>query len=167
MSDLNRSLVIVPASSVNRHPSWQVTADDLAGVIICLPQRQAEAPPETRPITIRAAMNVAEQIAQRRERRIRKPPPWSIARDVTAVARHAARTQRRLGTIIELWEAVIPSELAAHTAVTGLRGGVLFVRADSAAVAYELDRRLRDGLEQALRSRFPSTLVRIRVNTGR
>ncbi len=112
-------------------------------------------------------MNVAEQIAQRRERRIRKPPPLSIAADVTAVARHTSRTQRRLATVIELWEAVIPSELAARTSVTGLRGGVLFVRADSAAVAYELDRRLRDGLEQTLRSKFPSTLVRIRVSTGR
>ncbi len=112
-------------------------------------------------------MNVPEQIAQRRERRIRKPPPLSIAREVTAVARHASRTLRRLATIIELWDAVIPSELAARTSITGLRGGVLFVRADSASVAYELDRRLRDGLEQALRSKFPSTLVRIRVSTGR
>lgn len=112
-------------------------------------------------------MNVAEQIAQRRERRIRKPPPLSISRDVAAIARHASRTQRRLATIIELWEAVIPSELAARTSVTGLRGGVLFVRVDSAAVAYELDRCLRDGLEQTLRSKFPSTLVRIRVTTGR
>ena len=81
--------------------------------------------------------------------------------------RTASRTQRRLATIIELWEAVIPSELAAHTSVTGLRGGVLFVRVDSASVAYELDRRLRDGLEQVLRSKFPSTLVRIRVSSGR
>ena len=67
------------------------------------------------------------------------------------MAQRADRTQQRLGAFVDLWEALLPAEVAGRTRVSALRGGVVMVVADSAATAYELDRRLRGGLESELR----------------
>ena len=79
----------------------------------------------------------------------------------------AHRAQKQLGSFVELWEAVLPAELALHTRVTGLRSGVVHVTVDTSATAYELDRCLREGLEQQMRRAFGKTLMRVKITVGR
>ena len=76
------------------------------------------------------------------------------------------RTRKRLGSFVELWETVLPDELAAHTRVTGIRGGVVRVSVDTSATAYELDRRLREGLEEQMRRAYGKTFVRVKITVG-
>ena len=111
-------------------------------------------------------MDPAREIEKLREHRTRPERDTSIASLVRQTAESAARTHRRLGEIIELWEQVIPAELAAHTRITTLRGGMLYVDADSASDRFELDRVLREGAEQELRRRYGGTRVGVRVKIG-
>lgn len=113
--------------------------------------------------TLSEALKAVERL---RRLRSRSGPDTSIAELVAATARDATRTHKRLGALIQLWETLVPKELADHTRVSGIRGGVGHVVVDSAATAYELDRHLRGGLEDQIRQRYPATLVRIRVTVG-
>ncbi len=61
---------------------------------------------------------------------------------------------------------MLPDALASHTRVTAVRGGVVHVTVDTSATAYELDRRLREGLEQQMRRAYGKTFVRVRVKVG-
>jgi hypothetical protein len=106
------------------------------------------------------------RIAQLQSWRGRKTFEPSIARAVLSVADQAQRTQRRLGELADLWQELVPGEVAAQSALAGLRSGVLHVLADSAAAAFELDRLLRSGLEAELRTRYRGTLSRVRVRVG-
>ena len=98
-------------------------------------------------------------------RRWRSRPDRAVAIEPLIAARlkEARRHQKTLGSFVELWETVLPDELAGRTRVTGLRNGVVQVTVDSSATAYELDRRLREGLEQQMRRAFGKTLVRVRI----
>ena len=90
----------------------------------------------------------------------------SIAGLVKSIADGAARTQRRLGTMVELWETSVPAPLAALTRIDGLRGGTLLVVATSSAVAFEIDRLLRAGLERTIRIASNGSVVRVKVKVG-
>ncbi len=109
------------------------------------------------------AVTDIEQLRRHRQRRERD---LSIAQLVGAMADDARRTQRRLGALIDLWSQMVPRELEKHSRVVGVRGGVAAVQCDSASTKYELDRLLRQGLEQELRMRYPSTLTKIRLTVG-
>lgn len=85
---------------------------------------------------------------------------------VQSTAENARRTHKRLGSIIDLWELLVPAELATRTRIQHMRGGMLHVHVDSSATAYELDRLLREGLEQEIRSRYRGTLARVRVRVA-
>jgi hypothetical protein len=87
----------------------------------------------------------------------------AIAEFVSRVAEDMRRAHRRLGNLADLWHQLLPPEIVQCTALTGKRGGVLHVAADSAAVAFQLDRLLREGIESELRKRYGGTLVRIRI----
>ncbi len=113
--------------------------------------------------TMSDALKTLERL---RRLRSRPGPDTSIAELVAATARDAMRTHKRLGSLIQLWESLIPKDLANHTRVSGIRGGVGHVVVDSAATAYELDRHLRGGLEDQIRQRYPATLTRIKVTVG-
>jgi hypothetical protein len=76
----------------------------------------------------------------------------SIEGIIRATAETARKTQKRLGSIIDLWEELVPQELAARTRIDHIRGGTLHVSVDSSSTAYELDRLLRESLERDLRS---------------
>ncbi len=110
--------------------------------------------------------DVVRQIEQLRTYRQRPEREVSIARLVGSMADDARRTQRRLGSLIDLWSELVPPELERHSRVAGVRGGVGHVECDSASTKYELDRALRQGLEQELRRRYPSTLMKIRLSVA-
>ncbi len=76
------------------------------------------------------------------------------------------RTEQRLGELIELWQEVIPAELADRTTLVALKGGVLHVDVESASTRYELDRLLRSGGLRRLQTSFRGTLLRIRLRIG-
>ena len=107
-----------------------------------------------------------QRLERLRQRRARSETDPSIGGLVSGVAQRAERTQRRLGALTDVWEALLPGEVVARTRLTSLRGGVARVVVDSASTAYELDRMLRGGLEQQLRRRFRGTLMRIRISIG-
>lgn len=98
----------------------------------------------------------------------RSRPEWetAIGALVAEKAAQARRSEQRAGSLVDLWESLVPAELAAHTRVTGVRGGTAHVTVDSSSTGYELDRRLRGGLEQELRRAYRGTLVRVRISVG-
>ena len=113
-----------------------------------------------------AMPHVAMRIEQLRQYRARPQRDVSIAGLIRSAATQASRTNRHLGQLIELWEQHVPAELAAKTTITALRGGVLHITVESSSVIYELDRLLREGLEQQLRSSYQGNLMRVRLRAG-
>lgn len=110
--------------------------------------------------------DVVRHIEELRKHRQRPERDLSITQLVGAMGDDARRTQRRLGALIDLWSQLVPGELEKHSRVVGVRGGVAAVQCDSASTKYELDRLLRQGLEQELRKRYPNTLTKIRLTVG-
>jgi hypothetical protein len=108
----------------------------------------------------------ADQIARLQEQRVRPDPERAIGGLVSALAAEAKKAQRRLGSFVDLWEGLVPAEVASHTRVVGLRGGVAHVTVDTSSTAFEIDRRLREGLEQQLRRAYGKTLIRVKVTVG-
>ncbi len=67
--------------------------------------------------------------------------------------KQVARPHKQLQSLVELWQELVPPELAVHTRLVSLNRGTLHVAADSSARVYELDRLLRGGLQQELITR--------------
>jgi len=107
------------------------------------------------------------QIEKLRKLRARPARDLSIAGVIADAASTAARTHKKLGELIELWERLVPADIAAHTSLTGLRGGVLHLIVDSSSTSFELDRLLRCGLTDQLRRQYRGTLVRVKTRIGR
>jgi hypothetical protein len=103
------------------------------------------------------------EIERLRAARARRTKDLSIIDLVARAQKQAADVHRRLGELIELWDANVPEDIAAHTSLTAMRGGVLHVAVDSSAIAYELDRLLREGLDVRLRQQYRRTLTRVKV----
>jgi hypothetical protein len=108
--------------------------------------------------------DVVKRLVRLQELRGRLEPDTSIRGLLESIARDARRTNDRLGSLIDLWEELVPPRLAGRCRVASLRRGIMRVEADSAATAFELDRLLRGGLEQSLRVRFGATLRSVRVS---
>jgi hypothetical protein len=103
----------------------------------------------------------------RKRRGPRGPAPdFSISKIVGIAQAEAQRYHRRLGALMDLWQELVPPDLAQHTKLTNFRGSVLNVTVDSASISYELDRLLRDGLLAQLRQRHRGTLFRVRLSVG-
>ncbi len=110
--------------------------------------------------------DAAQKLARLQALRVRSEPDRSIGALIAAVAGRAKRDQKRLGSFVDLWEGVMPPELAARSRVVTVRGGVVHVSVDSSSAAYEVDRRLREGAEQQLRRAYGKTLLRVKVTVG-
>jgi hypothetical protein len=108
----------------------------------------------------------AEAIRRLQQLRGRAGRDLGIGPLIESVQQHAERHHKRLGELIELWTAMVPAELVAATSLLGLRGGVLSVAADSSSIAFELDRRLREGLLADLRRAYRGSLSRIKVQVA-
>src|SRR5687767_2629587 len=83
-----------------------------------------------------------DEIKQLQAWRGRRGGDPSIARLVALAGDNAERTHRRLGQLIDLWQQLLPAEVASRTVLAGIRNGVLLVKVDSAATAFEVDRLL-------------------------
>ena len=111
--------------------------------------------------------DVSNRVEQLRAWRARPEREVAVGPLIESKLADARRAQKQLGSFVELWESVLPAELAVHTRVTGLRSGVVHVTVDTSATAYELDRCLREGLEQQMRRAYGKTLMRVKITVGR
>ena len=93
------------------------------------------------------------ELAARREQRVAPSADASMRFVADLFKREVARPFKQLGDLIELWNQLLPAEVTQRTRLEGLSRGVLSVAVDSSATLYDLDRRLREGLEQELITR--------------
>jgi len=111
--------------------------------------------------------DAARRLEQLRAWRVRPERDTVVGPLIASTLADAQRARKQLGSFVELWESVLPDDLALHTRVTSLRSGVVQVTVDTSATAYELDRCLREGLEQQMRRAFGKTLLRVKITVGR
>ena len=104
-----------------------------------------------------------DEIKQLQAWRGRRGGDPSIARLVAVAGDNAERTHRRLGQLIDLWQQLLPAQVASRTVLAGIRNGVLLVKVDSSATAFEVDRLLRGGVAAELRTRYRGTLLRVKT----
>lgn len=79
---------------------------------------------------------------------------------------HLAKRVRQIGALAAIWDECIPEYIREHTALVNFARGTLTVAVDSAAHRYQLQLRLRNGLQEAIRERFPGSVNRIRLVPG-
>lgn len=84
---------------------------------------------------------------------------------ITRIQRDARRTNRHLGDFITHWQELLPEKIASGTSVESVRGGTIHVRATNSAIAFEVDRLLREGVLAKLRSACSITVADIKVRT--
>ena len=77
-----------------------------------------------------------------------------------------AKPFKQLGPLGELWRELLPADLVEHTKLEGFGRGELRVSVDSSSHLYELNRLLREGVEQELIRRHPGALSRVRLQVG-
>ncbi len=83
-----------------------------------------------------------------------------------ATSKSLDRARKRLSGAGAAWQAVCPPDLADLVQVDGLRHGVLTLRVRNSAASYELDRRLREGLETLLIAQSRAPVRRVKVVVG-
>lgn len=109
---------------------------------------------------------------QRRLDRLRhwrnwRDPDLSLGFLQKAFKRDVERPYKQLGELAQLWEQLLPRELATHTRLDSFSRGVLRVTVDSSPRLYELDRLLRAGLQRQLVQHQTGTkLQRVRLHVG-
>jgi hypothetical protein len=95
------------------------------------------------------------------------PPAVPLAQPLALLMKHTlGRRVRQLGRLAEVWEEVLPEELAAHTALDGLRNGTLTVLVDSSPHRFQLRQLLDGGLLAEIRARFSGALNKVRLVPG-
>jgi len=105
-----------------------------------------------------------EQLLQLRQLRQRKERDHTIAPAIVSISEQIRTSDRKLTQLVELWRELVPEHLQHHATPTRVHSGVLHVEVDCAATAYEVDRLMRGGVEQTLRSRYNGTLLRVKCS---
>jgi predicted nucleic acid-binding Zn ribbon protein len=77
-----------------------------------------------------------------------------------------AKRVRQIGVLAAIWDECVPEYIREHTALVNFARGTLTVAVDSAAHRYQLQVLLRNGLQEAIRERFPGSVNRIRLVPG-
>jgi len=108
-----------------------------------------------------------ERLERVRQAKRRDEPDLSLSSLGEQFEREVAKPFRQLGPLGELWRELLPAELVEHTKLQGVSRGELRVAVDSASYRYELDRLLRQGVEQELISRHSGAISRVRVRIAR
>jgi len=106
--------------------------------------------------------NEIKQLEQLRALRRFRVRDLSLGVAITQIREQVGKSDRKLTQLIELWRELIPEHLRLHASPTSFRAGTLHVEVNCAATAYEIDRLMRGGMEQTIRSRFNGTFVRVK-----
>ncbi len=77
-----------------------------------------------------------------------------------------ARRVKQLSKLAEVWDEVIPEEIAVHTALDSFSRGTLTVLVDSAPHRFQLNLLLAGGVKKEIQKRFSGTLNNIRLLPG-
>jgi len=104
-----------------------------------------------------------------RERRVRPERDLSLGFLADQFKREIARPFKQLGDLAELWNELLPADVTCGTRLESLQRGVLSVAVGSSSRMYDLDRRLREGLEHELVTRHQGTAfrkVKLRVDAS-
>ncbi len=108
-----------------------------------------------------------ERLERLRQAKGRKEPDLSLSFLPKQFEQQVAKPFKQLGPLGELWRELLPAELVEHTKLEGVSRGELRVAVDSASHGYELDRLLRQGVENELISRHTGAISRVRVRIGK
>ncbi|MCH2133958.1 MAG: DciA family protein [Phycisphaerales bacterium] len=111
-------------------------------------------------------VGMPDQLERLQQWRRRPMRARRIDEGISAISRRVRQLQRRIGGFVEAWEQALPESLHERTCVERIRGGVVDVIVSSSAISFELDRRLRDGLLEELRTNCRGSLVRVRLRVG-
>ena len=95
-----------------------------------------------------------------RSLRVRPERDLSLGFLADQFQREVARPFKQLGDLVDLWNELLPGDVASGTRLESLQRGVLSVAVDSSARLYEVDRRLREGVEQQLITQHRGTALR-------
>ncbi len=109
----------------------------------------------------------ARRLELLRSRRTRTAPDRSIQNPVTAIALQLQQAKRDAGPMAQLWNELIPQELARHTRLR-LDKGTLRVSVTDSSCRFALDRLLRAGIQDQLirKSPVPIRSVRLEATTS-
>jgi len=77
-----------------------------------------------------------------------------------------AKRVKQLSKLAEVWDEVIPEEIAEHTALDSFNHGTLTVVVDSSPHRFQLNMLLAGGLKKEIQKRFAGTLNKIRLTPG-
>jgi hypothetical protein len=94
----------------------------------------------------------SQSLKKLRSWRVRPDRDLTIARQVGTALRDATAKHQKSDRVAAAWESTAPAQLRQQCSIGGASGGVLTVKATSAAARFQLDRWLRGGGEAALRS---------------
>jgi hypothetical protein len=81
----------------------------------------------------------------------------------TYLKRDLAKRVRQVGKLADVWDEVLPRELAEHTSLLGFTRGVLTVGVDSASHRFLLQTQLQAGLKKKIQSHFGGAIRRIKL----
>ncbi len=109
---------------------------------------------------VKSSEQILREIQERRQQRVFVPADRSMGFVTDLFKREIARPYKQLGDLVTLWNELLPVEIARGTRLESLSRGVLSVAVDSSARLYELDRRLREGLERDLITRHKGPAFR-------
>ncbi len=102
-----------------------------------------------------------------RLRRWRCPPEDTSLRFIWNQFRtEIEKPYRQVRQLVDAWETLVPAAIARRTALASMSRGVLTVHVADSATLYELDRRLRSGLQRELQQRSPQTLRKVKLKLG-
>lgn len=101
-------------------------------------------------------------VQRMREHRGRPEIDQSIAGVIAAQAEQARKQACQFGRLAEAWQEVVPPHLVRQTGLVALQRGVLTVEVPSAAVRYQLETLLRQGLLRDLRNSYAGSLNRVK-----
>lgn len=89
-----------------------------------------------------------------------------MAELVPTLKRQFTRTHKQVGAFADAWDACVPAALRDRCKVDAMRGGRARVTASSSAIVFQLDRALRGGLLQELRSACTATITKVDIKVG-
>ncbi len=90
-----------------------------------------------------------------------------LSTPLTSYLKHdLSKRVRQIGKLAEIWQDVVPPELAGHTSLETFRRGVLTVTVDSSSHLFMLRTLLDGGLKREIQSRFSGAINRIKLLPG-
>lgn len=90
-----------------------------------------------------------------------------LSEPLTLLMKHTlAKRVRQLSKLGQIWDEIIPEDIAQHTALESFSNGVLTVMVDSAPHRFQLQTLMRGGLFQIIQQRFSGAIRKVNLTSG-